>query len=61
MKQQRRTHSSEFKSKVALEALKDRKTLSEIASEYQVQINTIKCQTLRRLQFERYASKPIST
>ncbi len=41
MKQQRRTHSSEFKSKVALEALKERKSLSEIASEYQVHINQV--------------------
>ena len=41
MKQQRRTHSAEFKTKVALEALKQRKTLSEIASEYQVHANQV--------------------
>lgn len=32
----RRRHSSEFKAKVALEALKGQKTLSELASEYGV-------------------------
>lgn len=41
MKQQRRTHSADFKTKVALEALKERKTVSEIASEYQVHANQI--------------------
>lgn len=41
MKQQRRTHSPEFKTKVALEALKERKTISEIASEYQVHSNQV--------------------
>ncbi len=41
MKQQRRTHSPEFKTKVALEALKERKTISEIASEYQVHANQV--------------------
>jgi len=41
MKQQRRTHSAEFKTKVALEALKERKTVSEIASEYQVHANQV--------------------
>jgi len=38
-KHQRRTHSPGFKTKVALEALKERKTVSEIASEYQVHSN----------------------
>lgn len=41
MKQQRRSHSAEFKTKVALEALKERKTISEIASEYQVHANQV--------------------
>lgn len=41
MKQQRRTHSPEFKTKVALEALKERKTISEIASEFQVHANQV--------------------
>ena len=41
MKQQRRSHSAEFKSEVALEALKERKTISEIASEYQVHPNQV--------------------
>jgi len=41
MKQQRRTHSAEFKTKVALESLKERKTVSEIASEYQVHANQV--------------------
>jgi len=41
MKQQRRSHIAEFKSEVALEALKERKTISEIASEYQVHPNQV--------------------
>jgi len=41
MKQQRRTHSPELKTKVALEAIKERKTISEIASEYQVHANQV--------------------
>jgi len=41
MKQQRRSHSPEFKTKVALEALRERKTISEIASEYQVHSNQL--------------------
>ena len=41
MAQQRRSHSVDFKSKVALEALKERKTITEIASEYQVHANQV--------------------
>ena len=37
----RKKYSSEFKSKVALEALKGNRTLSEIASEYEVHPNQI--------------------
>jgi putative transposase len=33
---QRKSYSAEFKSKVALEAIKEQKTLNEIASEYGV-------------------------
>jgi transposase len=36
MKRQRRKHTPEFKAKVALEAIKGIKTLSEIAKEYEV-------------------------
>ncbi|PHR27386.1 MAG: hypothetical protein COA36_09160 [Desulfotalea sp.] len=36
MKRQRRKHSSEFKAKVALEAFRGLKTVSEIAAEYEV-------------------------
>ena len=36
MQNRRRTHSPAFKAKVALEAIKGEKTLSELASEYQV-------------------------
>jgi transposase-like protein len=39
MAQQRRSHSVDFKSKVALEAIRERKTITEIASEYQVHAN----------------------
>lgn len=37
----RKKYSSEFKSKVALEALKGQRTLSELASEYEVHPNQI--------------------
>lgn len=36
MKRQRRKHTPEFKAKVALEAIKGTKTLSEISKEYEV-------------------------
>lgn len=36
MKKQRRKHSPEFKAKVAVEALKGVKTVSQIAQEYEV-------------------------
>ena len=36
MKKQRRKHSAEFKARVALEAIKGMKTLSEIAREYEI-------------------------
>jgi transposase-like protein len=36
MKQTRKKHSPDFKAKVALEALKGLKTVSELAAEYQV-------------------------
>lgn len=41
MKQKRNRYTAEFKSKVALEALKEQKTLSELASEYQIHPNQI--------------------
>jgi transposase-like protein len=41
MSQKRRTHSAEFKSKVALEAIKERHTVSEIASSYQIHPNQV--------------------
>jgi len=36
MKKQRRKHSSEFKARVALEAIRGVKTISEIASEFEI-------------------------
>ncbi len=36
MKKQRRKHSSEFKARVALEAIKGVKTVSEIAKEFEI-------------------------
>jgi len=36
MKKQRRKHSSEFKARVALEAIRGVKTVSEIAKEYDI-------------------------
>ncbi len=41
MKRKRRNHSSAFKSKVALAALKGDKTLSELATEFSVHPNQI--------------------
>ena len=36
MKNKRRNHSAAFKAKVALEAVKEEKTISELASQYEV-------------------------
>ncbi len=36
MKKSRKKHSSDFKAKVALEALRGEKTLAEVASQYEV-------------------------
>lgn len=50
MANKRRNHNAGFKAKVALEALKEQKTLSELASQYEVhssQINTWKKQLLQ--------------
>ena len=41
MKKTRRQHSAEFKSKVAIEALKEQKTLSQIADQYELHSNQI--------------------
>lgn len=40
-RKKRRKFSKEFKAKVALEALKEHKTLSELASEYKLHTNQI--------------------
>jgi putative transposase len=51
-RRQRRNHSSNFKAKVAIEALKEQKTLSQIASQYslhQHQISDWKRLALERL------------
>jgi transposase-like protein len=40
-KKMRRKHSSEFKAKVALEALKEQKTMSQISQEYMLHANQI--------------------
>ena len=39
MKKGRRNHSAQFKAKVALEAVKGLKTISELASKYEVHPN----------------------
>jgi len=41
MKAKRQHHSSAFKAKVAIEALQERETLSEIATKYEVHPNQI--------------------
>ena len=38
----RRSHDATFKAKVALEALKEEKTLAQLSSEYQVHANQIR-------------------
>ena len=42
MKNGRKNHSARFKAKVALEAVKGEKTLSELASKYEVHPNQIR-------------------
>ena len=59
----RKRFSSEFKAKVALEAIKGEKTVAQLSSQYGVhasQINTWKKQAQERLVevFERGASRP---
>ena len=51
MSKQRRTFSSAFKTKVALEAIKERKTISELAAEYELHPNQI--QTWKQALIER--------
>lgn len=41
MKRNRRVHNPDFKSKVAIEALKEQKTLSQICDEYGLHANQI--------------------
>lgn len=53
MKNKRRKHSDAFKTEVALEAIRERKTLSELAQEYQLapaQISTWKAEFLSNAQ-----------
>lgn len=52
MKRKRRTHSAEFKARVALEALKGIKTINQIAQDegiHPVQVSTWKKELLERL------------
>jgi transposase len=42
VKELRRSHDATFKAKVALEALKEQKTLAQLSSEYQVHANQIR-------------------
>ncbi len=42
MARQRRTFSDDFKARVALEAIRERKTINELASEYGVHPNLIR-------------------
>ena len=54
MRRKRRNHSPIFKAKVALAALKEEKTLAQLASEYDVHVNQI--QTWRNQLKENMAS-----
>lgn len=63
MKQQRRKHTAEFKSRVALEAIKGLETINEIAAKYEihpVQVGTWKKELLERVSavFERKNAVP---
>lgn len=58
MKRTRRTFSSEFKARVALEAVKEVKTISEIAQQYQVHPNLI---SLWKKEFLANAGKVFKT
>ena len=63
MSKKRRKHSAEFKAKVALEAVKEEKTISELAQIYEVhpnQINQWKRELLDNATgvFERKNAKP---
>jgi len=62
MKKSRRKFSSKFKSKVAIEALKERSTIQELAAKYEVhpnQISTWKRELLEKADslFEKNSSK----
>jgi transposase-like protein len=54
MKRPRRTFSAEFKAKVAIEALKELKTIPELAQIYQVHTNLIR---LWKNEFQQNAAK----
>ena len=41
MSEKRRRYSEDFKARVALEAIKERKSISEIASEYEIHPNQV--------------------
>ena len=41
MTKSRKRYNSQFKSKVALEAIKEQKTLSELSTEFQIHVNQI--------------------
>jgi transposase-like protein len=42
IKEMRRSHNAAFKAKVALEALKEQKTLAQLSSEYQIHASQIR-------------------
>ena len=42
MTKSRKRYNSQFKSKVALEAIKDQKTLSELSTKFQIHVNQIR-------------------
>jgi transposase len=63
MKSTRRVHSAEFKAKVAIEALRERQTITELAQKYQLhpnQITSWKQEFIEKSSsvFERKSAKP---
>lgn len=63
MRKKRQNHSSEFKAKVAIEALKEQKTIAELAQLFEIHLNQISIWKKEFLEnasqvFEKSSRKP---